>query len=202
MPHNLISAQESPVPLPKFYMASRLKILISSGSKKGTRIYYPFFSQKVPASESPPGSTNGAPRERDARLQGIFTSLWIYLLLSFSQMFSQCSLTESSRTGILRHQSHWLSERILFIHSLIHSCMSARVPKKEPSYIHTYRKNIRSTSTEPHADWRPIYNGVRPGSPRASLTTLLSLSPCHAGFGTIPFTLAWVDQSLVSQRVS
>jgi hypothetical protein len=46
--HNLI-AQESPVPLPKFQMAPRLKILMSSRSKKGTQIYYPFLS-RVPAS--------------------------------------------------------------------------------------------------------------------------------------------------------
>ena len=46
MPHNLISAQETPVPLPKFQMAPRFKILISSGSKKGTQIY--FFSLKNP----------------------------------------------------------------------------------------------------------------------------------------------------------
>jgi len=50
--------------------------------------------------------------------------------------------------------------------------------------------NIRS-STEPDADGRPTYNGVRPGSPRGSLTTLLSLPQCHAAFGTIPSTLAW-----------
>jgi len=43
VPCYLISAQESPVPLPKFQMAPRLKILISSGSKKGNRIYCPFF---------------------------------------------------------------------------------------------------------------------------------------------------------------
>ena len=50
---------------------------------------------------------------------------------------------------------------------------------------------------QPH-DRRPTYNGVRPGSPRGSLTTLLSLSQCHAAFSTIPPTLAWVDQSPVS----
>ena len=55
VPHSLISAQESPDPLPKFQMAPRLKILMPSGSKKGTQIYYPFYS-KVPASEFPPGS--------------------------------------------------------------------------------------------------------------------------------------------------
>ena len=45
MPHNLISAQESPLPLPKFQMAPRPKNSVSSGSKKGTRIYSPFFSE-------------------------------------------------------------------------------------------------------------------------------------------------------------
>jgi len=60
VPHNLISARESPVPLSKFQMATRLKILMSSRSKKGTQIYYPFLS-KVLASESPPGSPLGSP---------------------------------------------------------------------------------------------------------------------------------------------
>jgi len=45
VPHNLISAQDSPVPLPKFQMAPRLKILMSSGSKKGTQIYYSFLAK-------------------------------------------------------------------------------------------------------------------------------------------------------------
>jgi len=44
VPHNLI-AQENPVPLPKFQMAPRLKILMSSGSKKEPR-YTILFSEK------------------------------------------------------------------------------------------------------------------------------------------------------------
>ena len=52
--------------------------------------------------------------------------------------------------------------------SFIHACMSARVPKKEPSYIHV-GKNIMLPSMKPHADRRPMYNGVRPSSPRGSL---------------------------------
>jgi hypothetical protein len=36
VPHNVISNQEVPVPLLKFQMAPRPKILMSSGSKKGT----------------------------------------------------------------------------------------------------------------------------------------------------------------------
>jgi hypothetical protein len=55
IPHNLISAQESPAPLPKFQMAPKLKILMSSGSKKGSQIYFT-FSQKVPTNESFPVS--------------------------------------------------------------------------------------------------------------------------------------------------
>ena len=75
----------------------------------------------------------------------------------------------------------------LFIHSFMYVCQS---PLKG-ALLHTYRKNMRSPSTEPHADGRPTYNGVRPGSPRGSLTTLLSLPQRHAAFGTIPSTLAW-----------
>jgi len=45
-----------------------LKILMFSGSKKGTQIYYPFLS-RVPTSESPPGSPTGPlRRERNARI--------------------------------------------------------------------------------------------------------------------------------------
>jgi len=61
VPHNLISGQKSPVPSPKFQMTPRLKILMSSGSKKGTQMYYPFLS-KVPASQSPLGSPVESPR--------------------------------------------------------------------------------------------------------------------------------------------
>jgi hypothetical protein len=59
VPHKLISTQEDPVPLLKFQMAPRLKILMSSGSKKGTQIYF-FFSLKNPANEPPPGSPTGS----------------------------------------------------------------------------------------------------------------------------------------------
>jgi len=63
VPHNLISTQESPVPLLKFQMALILKILMASGSKKGTQTYFPCLS-KVPANGPPPGSSV-APMERD-----------------------------------------------------------------------------------------------------------------------------------------
>ena len=78
VPHNLISAQESPAPLPKFQMAPKLKISMSSGSKKGTQTYYSFLS-KSPGRRIPSRFPNGAPMEKETRLRYIFTSLLIYL---------------------------------------------------------------------------------------------------------------------------
>ena len=68
VPHNLISTQESPVPLLKFQMAIRLKILMASRSKKGTQIY---FSLKSPSKQTPFKFPNRAPMEDETHLQGI-----------------------------------------------------------------------------------------------------------------------------------
>ena len=73
VPCNLISAQESPVPLLKFRMAPRLKILMGFGSKKGTQIYLSFLS-KVLANEPPPGSPTG-PLWRERPVYRTFTYL-------------------------------------------------------------------------------------------------------------------------------
>jgi len=70
VPHNVISTQERPVLLPKFQMALGFKILMSSVSKKGTQLYYPFHS-KVTASESLQVPQWGPYRER-YRLTGHF----------------------------------------------------------------------------------------------------------------------------------
>jgi len=72
VPHNLIVTQEGPIPLLKFQMAPRLKILMSSGSKKGTQIYF-FFSLKNPGKRTPSSFHDRAPMERDTRLWGIFS---------------------------------------------------------------------------------------------------------------------------------
>jgi hypothetical protein len=58
VPHNLISTQESPVPLLKFQIDPTLKILMAPGSKNGTEMYFSFPS-KVPANEPPPGNPTG-----------------------------------------------------------------------------------------------------------------------------------------------
>jgi hypothetical protein len=68
-PHNLISAQESPVPFPKFHMATRLKILMACGSKKVPR--YIFLSLKSPVKRNPSRFHNRAPIKKEARLKGI-----------------------------------------------------------------------------------------------------------------------------------
>jgi hypothetical protein len=119
-------------------MAPRLKILISSGSKKGTWIYYPFFLKKIPASESPPGSPVGPLGREIPACRAFYISLSIYLIVFLSESPVRepppCSLTGSPQTGMLHHQSHWPSKGILFILSFIDSCVSARVPKKEPFY--------------------------------------------------------------------
>jgi hypothetical protein len=86
VPHNLISAQGSPVPLSKF--PPRLRVLRFSGSKKLTQIYCPFLS-KVPASESPPGSRTGPlwrdrqrQRERERPAYRPFLPVFRYISLS------------------------------------------------------------------------------------------------------------------------
>ena len=173
---------------------------MSSGSKKGTQICYPFPSKNT-GKRIPSRFPTGGPYGERYPLTGHFyislnISLFIFPSESPVREPPPCSLTGYPLAAILRHQSHWSS-----FHSFIHSCTSAGVPKKEPSYIHT-GKNQRSPSTEPHVDRRPTYNGVRSGSPRGSLMTQLSLPQCHAAFGTIPTTLVWVDQSPVSQHAS
>jgi hypothetical protein len=80
VPHNLISAQESPVPLPKFQMAPGLKIVMSSGVQERNPDILIFLS-KSPGKRILSRFPNGAPVERDTRLQGIFTSLLIYLFI-------------------------------------------------------------------------------------------------------------------------
>jgi len=52
VPLNLISSEESPVPLLKFQMTPRIKNLMPSWSKKVTQIYF-FFSLISPGKQIP-----------------------------------------------------------------------------------------------------------------------------------------------------
>ena len=159
VPHNLISVQESAVPLLKLQMAPRLKILMSSGSKKGTQIYYPFLS-KSPGKRTPSRFPNWALTEWYLLTGHFYVSLNIspFIFPSESPVREPppCSLTGSPWTGILSHQSHWSIYLFiyLFIYSFVYVCRS---PQKG-ALLHM-GKNIRSPSTEPHTDRKPTYNG-------------------------------------------
>jgi hypothetical protein len=71
--HILISIQDFPVPLLKFQMASRLKILMASKSKTGKPDIL-LFSLKGPAKRTSSRFPKRAPMEREAHLQGICIS--------------------------------------------------------------------------------------------------------------------------------
>jgi hypothetical protein len=59
VPHNLISTQESPVPLLKSQMAPKLKIFMSAGAIKRPQLFFSILS-KILANEHSPGSPTGA----------------------------------------------------------------------------------------------------------------------------------------------
>jgi len=81
MPHNLISAQESPVAFTKVPDGSQTHNLIVLWVQERNPDILSFLS-KSPSKRIPSRFPNGAPMERDTRLQGIFTSLLIYLFIS------------------------------------------------------------------------------------------------------------------------
>jgi len=80
-------------------MAPRLKILMSSGSKKGTQIYFPFLS-KSPGKQTPSRFPKVAPLERDTLLHGIFTYLLIYLFISKALRKEHPSMFTKSKAHI------------------------------------------------------------------------------------------------------
>jgi hypothetical protein len=118
-------------------MAPRLKILMSSGSKKRTQIYHPFLSKR-PGKRIPSKFPNGAPYPLTRHF---YVSLNIYLFIFPSEspvrQPSPCFQTWSPWTGIVHHQSHWST------HSFMYVCWS---PQKEPSYIWGKTKTYRPRS--------------------------------------------------------
>jgi hypothetical protein len=69
VPRNLISTQESPVPLLKFQMAPRQNLNGHQVQERSADIL--FFSLKSPGKLTPSWFSNRAPMEREALLQGI-----------------------------------------------------------------------------------------------------------------------------------
>jgi hypothetical protein len=167
-------------------MAPRLKILMSSGSKNGTQIYCP-FSSKSPGKRIPQVPKWGPHGERYLLAGHFYISQYISHCLSLRvpgkgspSMFLNRVPTDRDTPS-----PEPLAKRGDSIYSFIHSFMYVcRSPQK--GALPHMGKIIRSPSTELHADGRPTYDGVRPGSQRGSLTTLLSLPQCHAAFSSIP----------------
>ena len=82
VPHNLMITQDSPVPLPKFQMISRFKILMSSGPKRGTHIDILLFSLKKSWQANPLQVPQWGPyRERYPLTEHFYISLDIALYL-------------------------------------------------------------------------------------------------------------------------
>jgi hypothetical protein len=68
--------------------------------------------------------------------------------------------------------------------------------------LHTYKEKHKVTV---HGAPRRRKSYTQWGAawfPKGIVTTPLSIPQCHAAFGTIPSTLAWVAQRSVSQHVS
>jgi len=87
---------------------------------------------------------------------------------------------------------------LLFIHSFMYVCRS---PQKG-ALLHTYGEKCKVTVHGATCRQKAYKQWGAAWLPKGIVTTMLSLPQCHAALGTIPSTLAWVDQSPVSQHVS
>jgi len=161
VPHNLISVQENPVPFPKFQMARRLKILMSSGSKKAIQIHYPFHS-KSPGKRIPSRFPNGDPMERDTSLQGIFTSLLIYSIyfyLSFRVPGKGAPSMFLNRVPMDRDTPSPEPLIYLVIHSFIHVCLPESPKRSPPAYGEKHKVTFHGAPRRRKANiqWRAAW---------------------------------------------
>jgi len=85
---------------------------------------------------------------------------------------------------------------------LIYSFISVTVPSTELSHKKKRVKYLVTVHGAPRGQKAYIQWGAAWFPNWGSFTTLQCLPPCHAAFNTIPYTLAWVDQSPVSRHVS
>jgi len=126
VPHNLISAKWSPVSLPKFQMAPRLKILNVLWVQERNPDILSFSLKKSQQTNLLLVPQWGPFGERDLSAGHFYVSLdlslFIFPLESLVREPLPYSLTGSPWTGILRHQSHW--SIYLFIHSFMYVCQS------------------------------------------------------------------------------
>ena len=152
VPHNLMSTQESPVPLIKLQMAPRLKILMASGSKKGTEVYVS-FSLKSPGKWTPSSFSNRAPMERYTHLQGICISLenLIKIPLDNKGPKERSALPHSPKVGPLWKQT-----------PIFKPCLTYLLgsPVKEPSlkvpFMESLAERCPTTRALPHLSKSPV----------------------------------------------
>jgi hypothetical protein len=142
-----------------------------------------YITFRVPVKEPPtPGSPHRAPIERDALFPEpsfnylSFPGEWTPLHLHFSlRVPGKLLPLHVPQQGPYGERCCIYRANGVFIH-----LYPSESPVKEPS--HENGEHIGSPSMEPHADGRPTYSGVQPGSPRGSFMIQLSLCQCHATF--------------------
>jgi len=144
VPHNLISTQYSPVPLPKFQMAPRLKILMSSGPSKGTQIYYPFLS-KSPGKRIPSWLPNGALHGERSAYRAFLHLSW-YISLSQRPWEKSGPMETDAHSRALFNTPSSISSKGALPPGPPHGLPSDRDdPFLEPSFIH----NSKSLAYKP-----------------------------------------------------
>ena len=140
-------------------MALRLKILMASGSKKGTQIYFSFLS-KVPANEPPPGSPTG-PLWRG---RTVYRAFCISLK---NLIFRVPSVKESSL-------------KVPLMESLVQGCPTATALRhssiRQPSVIHLSESTVYEPPPPPTYQvplgWKGAPHGERCPYPETFLTYL------------------------------
>jgi hypothetical protein len=96
--------------------------------------------------------------------------------------------------------SLWIEMLHLQRQWFIHSYISVGVPKKEPSHK-MWGKHIVIVHGAPRGQKAYIQWGAAWFHKGMFNDTAITTPQCHAAFSTIPSTVAWVDQSPVSQHV-
>jgi len=115
---------------------------MSSGSKKGTKMCYP-FPQRVPASESPPGSPTG-PLLRDTVTYRAYLPLTSYISFYLSLRVPDKGAPSMFPNRVPMGSDTPSPEPLLyfsFIHSFMYVCRS---PQKG-ALLHTYREKHKVT---------------------------------------------------------
>jgi hypothetical protein len=155
----------------------------------------PFIYLLIPGQRTlpPPRFPNGTPMERDARFQSLL--LHIHGKNKISPFSQKSPVKEPPsmfpQRGPYRERSSVSRAIGWFIHTFLSESpvieLSHKIGGKQTVTVHRAARRHKAY--------------IHCGSPRGSLMILLSLLHCHAAFSMIPSTLAWVDQSPVSQRV-